>query len=149
MKIKTSFDYPPIPIRTMDWSARYEDNEEGPVGRGPTEQAAIQALREESPECASCGRRLATECCLAADCEAMICPDCRRANDGMCAEHRDTLACAGCGTAERPVIRSAYDAQESSWLEWEWCRQCGAVEAWGWMPACDRLAAVERFSAAA
>lgn len=45
MKIHTSFDYPPIPVRSMDWSA-YVDPE-GPIGRGPTEEAAIADLKEQ------------------------------------------------------------------------------------------------------
>ena len=43
--IITHHDYPPIPIRTEDWSAHVEDREEfGPYGRGPTMQAAIDDL---------------------------------------------------------------------------------------------------------
>lgn len=52
-KIITTYVYPPIPIRSMDWQAHYEDREEfGPYGHGPTEQAAIQDLTEnyEEPE---------------------------------------------------------------------------------------------------
>lgn len=44
--IKTSYDYPPIPIRNMDWSAWVDGNEEGPIGRGTTEQDAMQDLIE-------------------------------------------------------------------------------------------------------
>lgn len=65
MKIKTSFDYPPIPIRTMDWSAIDEDTydasyegedetghhwKQGPVGRGATEAEAIADLLEQIAE---------------------------------------------------------------------------------------------------
>lgn len=51
-KIITNFDYPPIPIRTCDWSAVFdgydgsEDSQE-PLGRGATEKEAIQALIEQ------------------------------------------------------------------------------------------------------
>jgi len=57
MKIKTSFDYPPIPFRGCDWSAIDADtydmmdiDEDGtvtssyPVGRGATEAEAIADL---------------------------------------------------------------------------------------------------------
>lgn len=64
MKIKTSHDFPPIPIRSFDWSA-YDDNtydpgeydyETGryiggsPVGHGATEQEAIRDLMEQLEE---------------------------------------------------------------------------------------------------
>ena len=51
--IITNHDYPPIPIRTMDWSAHDEDCEEsGPYGHGPTMQAAIDDLLDnyDAPE---------------------------------------------------------------------------------------------------
>lgn len=61
--IHTSFDYPPIPIRSMDWSAVTDDYDcdcdEGgyfsrdPVGRGATEQEAIDNLLAELAECAT------------------------------------------------------------------------------------------------
>ena len=51
VKIHTSFDYPPIPVRNMDWSAVTDDydadcDQDGffstsPVGHGATEQDAI------------------------------------------------------------------------------------------------------------
>jgi hypothetical protein len=55
VKIKTNFDYPPIPIRSMDWSAIDEDtydcdcDQDGffslsPIGRGATEAEAIADL---------------------------------------------------------------------------------------------------------
>lgn len=57
IKIHTNFDYPPVPDRDMDWSAVTDDYEaecdsEGwwshhPVGRGPTEETAIQDLLNE------------------------------------------------------------------------------------------------------
>lgn len=53
MKIRTSHDYPPIPIRDFDWSAVTDDYEPGhPIGRGPTEQAAIDDLKEQLAELA-------------------------------------------------------------------------------------------------
>jgi len=52
MKIKTSFDYPPIPIRCFDWSAiddeTYEPGE--PMGRGATESDAVTDLLEQIAE---------------------------------------------------------------------------------------------------
>lgn len=55
--IHTSHDYPPIPVRSMDWSAvtdnyEAESDSEGwwsthPVGRGATEQEAIVDLLEQ------------------------------------------------------------------------------------------------------
>jgi hypothetical protein len=74
MKFVTSFDYPPIPIRSMDWSAVDADtydcdcDQDGffstcPIGRGSTEAEAIADLIEQlddrvdppckntSPEC--------------------------------------------------------------------------------------------------
>lgn len=58
MKIVTSYDYPPIPDRSCDWSAIDEDTYDGapdthpacPIGRGATEAEAIAdllALMEE------------------------------------------------------------------------------------------------------
>jgi len=59
MTIKTNFDYPPIPVRNLDWSAwdddtydcSYEGEDEtghhwssSPVGHGATEQEAIDDL---------------------------------------------------------------------------------------------------------
>jgi len=52
--IWTSFDYPPIPVRDMDWSAT-DDNYDGAedsgnrhqIGRGATEEAAIADLLEQ------------------------------------------------------------------------------------------------------
>jgi hypothetical protein len=43
--IATSFVFPPIPDRTHDWAAWYDDqNEDSPVGYGRTEQEAINDL---------------------------------------------------------------------------------------------------------
>jgi hypothetical protein len=57
MKIVTHFVYPPIPIRSMDWSAVTDDYDaelvdgewtsSHPVGRGATEQAAIDDLNQQ------------------------------------------------------------------------------------------------------
>lgn len=60
--VSTAFEYPPIPCRNMDWSAvddnsydaSYEGEDEtghhwssSPVGRGATEQEAIEDLLEQ------------------------------------------------------------------------------------------------------
>ena len=61
MRIKTSFDYPPIPVRSLDWSAWDADtydadcDQDGffttcPVGHGATEQEAIDDLLEQIEE---------------------------------------------------------------------------------------------------
>ncbi len=49
MIIRTSYDYPPIPVRDMDWSAVLDnyDGAEGsccPIGHGATKEAAIADL---------------------------------------------------------------------------------------------------------
>lgn len=46
-KIKTAHNYPPIPVRHMDWAAWYDDEgeEAGNYGYGRTEEAAIYDLR--------------------------------------------------------------------------------------------------------
>jgi hypothetical protein len=47
-RIHTNFDYPPIPIRSMDWSAYRDGYEPGClIGRGPTKDAAITDLLEQ------------------------------------------------------------------------------------------------------
>ena len=46
-QIKTNYVYPPIPIRTMDWVAWYDGDEEGPQAFGSTEAEAIQNLRDQ------------------------------------------------------------------------------------------------------
>lgn len=53
-KIKTHFEYPPIPIRCFDWSA-VDDNTYGgdpgdPIGRGATEAEAIADLLAQLEE---------------------------------------------------------------------------------------------------
>lgn len=46
-KIITNFIYPPIPIRTNDWCAYYDGEEEnGNYGYGETEEAAVKDLIE-------------------------------------------------------------------------------------------------------
>ena len=54
MKIITKYEFPPIPDRSMDWSAIDDDTYEGgkPVGRGATEQEAIDDLLEQVEEAA-------------------------------------------------------------------------------------------------
>lgn len=49
MKIITTYDPPPIPIRDFDWIAIDDDTHDldSPVGRGPTEKAAIADLIEQ------------------------------------------------------------------------------------------------------
>lgn len=43
--LRTSYVYPPIPVRDYDWEAYWDDlDESGPVGRGPTEKDAIMDL---------------------------------------------------------------------------------------------------------
>ena len=51
IKIITTHDYPPIPIRRFDWSAIREDYDEGDlIGTGKTEQDAIDDLVEMENE---------------------------------------------------------------------------------------------------
>lgn len=77
-KIITSFDYPPIPVRDLDWSAHRdgdEPNDDGQMkmGHGPTESAAIldlhESLCDEREEC-PCDRDKAIDphCCAAGMC---------------------------------------------------------------------------------
>lgn len=57
MKIITSFDFPPIPIRDFDWSAVTDNydcdcDQDGffsthPIGHGRTEEEAIADLKEQ------------------------------------------------------------------------------------------------------
>lgn len=60
INVSTSFDYPPIPIRSTDWSAvdsdTYDCDQDGstcPIGRGATELAAIADLMKQIEENAS------------------------------------------------------------------------------------------------
>lgn len=51
MTIRTSHVYPPIPTNRFDWSAVCDDYEPGcPIGYGPTEQAAIEDLKQQIEE---------------------------------------------------------------------------------------------------
>lgn len=52
MTIKTSFDFPPIPYRGMDWSAVDSDtyDYDQPVGHGATEQEAVADLLSQLEE---------------------------------------------------------------------------------------------------
>jgi len=63
IKVRTTFEYPPIPVRDMDWSAIDDDSydvdcdEDGffstcPIGHGATEQEAIADLLEQIEEAA-------------------------------------------------------------------------------------------------
>ena len=46
--IKTEHTNPPIPVRNMDWRAWIDgEEEEGVYGNGPTEEDAIQDLRDQ------------------------------------------------------------------------------------------------------
>lgn len=46
--LKTSFDYPPIPVRDHDWSAWFDgDEEDGLYGYGATEEEAIASFLEQ------------------------------------------------------------------------------------------------------
>lgn len=47
MKITTQHIFPPIPIRTHDWMAYFDDRDEGPTGFGATEPEAIADLKEQ------------------------------------------------------------------------------------------------------
>lgn len=45
--LRTQYVGPPIPSRNFDWQAwRDGDEEQGPIGYGPTEEAAIARLKE-------------------------------------------------------------------------------------------------------
>jgi hypothetical protein len=47
----TTYVHPPIPIRTSDWCACVEgDEEDGPYGWGATEGEAIEDLKEKLAE---------------------------------------------------------------------------------------------------
>lgn len=90
MKLVTSFDCPPIPVRSFDWSA-YEEEQMGGIcsdptcscrdhliiGHGSTEEDAVkdfvQSLLEHfdisvselmTPDCEKCGKRPATHTAL-------------------------------------------------------------------------------------
>lgn len=45
LRIKTHHVYPPIPVRSFDWCAWFDNfGEEGPTGNGATEAEAIEEL---------------------------------------------------------------------------------------------------------
>ena len=49
MKIRTEYVFPPIPVRSFDWSAVDDDTYEPgcPIGWGPTEAFAIEDLMDQ------------------------------------------------------------------------------------------------------
>jgi hypothetical protein len=55
-KISTHFEYPPIPVRSFDWLAVFDDTYDGaedsnhPIGWGVTEQEAIEDLLSQEAE---------------------------------------------------------------------------------------------------
>lgn len=59
LNIRTSFVYPPIPIRQFDWSAVDDDTYDGaddshcPIGHGATEQEAIDDLMQQIEDAAT------------------------------------------------------------------------------------------------
>jgi hypothetical protein len=55
--IRTEFVYPPIPTRSHDWQAMWDDDEpsdgetrDPPCGHGPTEQAAVIDLLQQTED---------------------------------------------------------------------------------------------------
>lgn len=50
--VKTSYVFPPIPIRTCDWAAWVDGDEESGCWYGETEEEAVQALLEDASETA-------------------------------------------------------------------------------------------------
>lgn len=48
MKIITTYVHPPLPVRTSDWSAHYDGDEEGHVGWGATEADAVADLLDKA-----------------------------------------------------------------------------------------------------
>lgn len=57
MRIRVTFDFPPIPVREMDYSAIDDDTYDyapdsplHPIGRGPTRDAALRDLAEQWDE---------------------------------------------------------------------------------------------------
>ena len=52
MKIMTSYDYPPIPLRGLDWSAWIDgtEGEDMMLGHGATEARAIEDLMDQLEE---------------------------------------------------------------------------------------------------
>jgi hypothetical protein len=83
MHITTSYDHPPIPDRSMDWSAIDSDtydcdcDQDGfyslsPIGRGATEADAVADLREQLGLCPRCGE--GTEGERPDGCRDLMCP---------------------------------------------------------------------------
>lgn len=88
--MRVTYDPPPIPVRTHDWSAVLDDYDAGdPIGWGPTREAAIADLLSQVIVC-RCGSvwkdqelELYEEICEPTDGvyvveEALRCPDCGR-----------------------------------------------------------------------
>ena len=62
MKINTTFVNPPIGDRSCDWEAVTDDYEDGcPIGRGRTEDEAIEDLMGQVNVCPKCGANDYTE----------------------------------------------------------------------------------------
>lgn len=77
MKIVTEHIFPPIPIRTHDWGAYYDDmGEDSPVGYGETEAEAIKDLQENWPmwRCPLCHQIMEGEADEVEGCEDYHCP---------------------------------------------------------------------------
>lgn len=47
IRVRTVFDFPPIPFRGFDWAAFSEDDPESFVGQGETEEAALRDFIEQ------------------------------------------------------------------------------------------------------
>ena len=79
-RVNVVFVYPPIPIRSMDWQASYDDNEDsGPVGHGPDAVSAVADLLtnyEAAHFCRRCGEQIEAECepdgCRDRDCPELF-----------------------------------------------------------------------------
>jgi hypothetical protein len=62
MTVKTCHVYPPIPIRSFDWAAWFDEfGEDGPRGSGATEQEAVAELMATQGmtadgKCIECGK---------------------------------------------------------------------------------------------
>lgn len=94
MKITTSFDYPPIPIRNYDWSAidsNAYDGEGSLIGHGATEQDAIADLLGQMKEsCLLCEVSIPQP----SDPTGQNAPICNSANDVQVVD--GVPMCAGC-----------------------------------------------------
>lgn len=63
MKIITTHVFPPIPIRSYDWCAHLDGQEEdGPQGWGSTKQDAVDDLKDQIEEAATLEKELKEEC---------------------------------------------------------------------------------------